>query len=167
MNNETIITIVAFIVIAVGSYFYTHSKKIQQTVEESKEDILKDFLQIFIVIANDSIDVLKINKINISEDEYKNLLAKRILDIFNREVPIDTVIFTDEEKIAFIKQYVLSTDTVLEKLKEYFNKEEKTNTVATEIDKGATEIISGTEASSIINDTTKTNMTDSINNFYE
>lgn len=166
MNIELVIAIV--VIIAIGTCFYTYSrsKKLQQTLNDSKDAILRDFLQIFIVIAKDCIEVLSINNLNISKDEYKGLLAKKIVEVFDRDIHYDKIIFTDEEKISFVKQYVLSADMVVEKLENYFSPKDISDKKEIR-DAGATEVISDKEANDIINDSTKTSMVGTINNFYE
>lgn len=167
MDINAIIAIILVCGIGFGCYLYGRSKGLPN-LEETKDAILKDFLVVFTVIAKDCIDILTISndgkKLSISEDEYKDLLARKIVDVFDRDVNYDKIIFSDAEKIAFVKQYVLNADGVLEKIKEVFAAKEEVINEA-----GATEVLSDAEVANLkkVDDSNKSSMVGSINSFYD
>lgn len=201
MDINSVIAFGIVVVLAAGTGIYkiVKDKKAGKSItQEPIESILKGFTDFFTSTANDCIDVLDIaNLKDVTEDEYKDLLAKKIVAVFNKDVTLNVGI-ADDEKINFVKNYILSIDSVSESIKGALNQVKASvnigkvpdiampdttktalvttvpqmlstinSNVSTDKEDPLTEAVEVIDNSGVpTTDSTKTNMTDAINNYY-
>lgn len=136
MNYEYLgFTIV--IAIIVGAFAYKAGTKIAAAKktedlkddEQAKKDILNDFLFLLSSIALKSIEIIG-KKDSLTEEDYKKYIAEEIVEEFDANIlPTfkDTItgkileVITEEEKINFVLNNVLTQSSIKEKIDSIIN----------------------------------------------